>query len=94
MANDIHFGGNTTGMADDFPPDATGAYDAKKGVYRRFGETTLLDPSAITTQRNYRTGFSERHPYGKDIVRAGIAPASSKSWSNPQRHELDREETQ
>lgn len=91
MADDIRFGGNTTGMADDLPPDARGAFD-KKGNYRRFGETTLLDPSAITTQRSHRTNFSERHPYGEDIVRDGIAPASSKSWRNPQRHTLDRED--
>ena len=92
MADDIHFGGNTTGMADDLPPDAEGAFDMKKGTYRRFGQTTLLDPSAITTQRVHRENFSEMHPYGKDIVRTGIAPASSKSWRNPQRHHLERED--
>ena len=92
MAENINFGGNTTGMADDSAPDATGVYDRKTGRYRRFGETTLLDPSAIVTQRSHRTGFDETHPYGKDIVRDGIAPAVTKRWENPQRHMLNRED--
>lgn len=81
-----------TGMADQTAPDATGVFDRKTGRYHKFRETTLLDPSAITTQRTHRTGFDATHPYGRDIVRDGIAPASTKSWDVPQRHMLERED--
>lgn len=91
MADDIDAFGNTTGMADEAAPDATGGF-TKKGRYREFGQTTLLDPSAITTQRVHREGFSETEPYGARIVRDGIAPASSQRYRQPQRHMLDRED--
>lgn len=80
------------GLDDDIAPGARGIYDPKKGTYRRFGETTLLDPSAITTERSRRTNFSETHPYGEDSVRVGVAPATSRSWQTTQRHHLDRED--
>ena len=92
MAEDIYFHGNTTGMADTAAPDATGVYDEKTGRYRQFRETTLLDPSAITTQRTMRVGHDETHPYGDRLERIGIAPATSQRYRNPQRHMLDREE--
>ena len=80
------------GLADDIRPDDTGRFNRKTGKYERFYETTLLDPSAITTQRSHREGVDRLHPYGGSPIRDPIAPARSKSWENPQRHMLDRED--
>lgn len=57
-------------------------------------QTTVLDPSALTTQRHGRTGHDQFHPYGKDIVEADVDPASSTvyPWRQPSGHRTVRDD--